>query len=224
MRPDFIISHFQDVTGIHSKQMGVDGETLLRKSNAFWVLTRIKLKIEEFPCFDDDVEIETWPTVVSGFRFNRDYLITKNGKKAVMGTSEWGILDFSEKRPRKSTTVCYPLDMPHREERSGAGDYIVCRESVCEENYHYSQCSRFVDIDTNKHTNNISYLRMMLNCFTPDEYEKNQIQELQINYLRQTFYGDEISVYKKTTDDGIIYIDGKQRDNSIFNGFIAFNR
>lgn len=220
IRPDYIISHFQDITGVHSEQMGVDGKTLMKNSNAFWVLTRIKLKIEQLPSFDETIEIETWPTTVSGFRFNRDYLIFSNGKRTVMGTSEWGILDSADLKPRKSNTVCYPLDMPHREDRSGAGDYFRIREEVCEDDYHHSYRSSFIDIDTNKHTNNLSYLRMTLNCFTPEEYAALNIHELQINFLAQTYYGDEISVYKKATDEGI-YIEGRHDGKSVFNSFIT---
>ena len=66
IRLDRIISHFQDITGLHSGEMGVDGKTLFKKSNAYWVLTKIKLKIIESPKFNDVMDIETWPIAPAG--------------------------------------------------------------------------------------------------------------------------------------------------------------
>ena len=66
MRIDHIVELFQSITGIHSTQMGVDGPTLLEKSNAFWVLTKFKIKINSLPLMEDIVTVETWPTIVKG--------------------------------------------------------------------------------------------------------------------------------------------------------------
>ena len=45
MRLDYVISNIQKVTGFHSSEMGVDGPTTAQKSNAYWVVSKIKLKI-----------------------------------------------------------------------------------------------------------------------------------------------------------------------------------
>ena len=45
------------------------------------------------------------------------------------------------------------------------------------------------------------------------------IDEFQINFLSQTFYGDEIKVYKKKTDYGI-FIEGKHNGIAVFNCFV----
>ncbi len=219
LRLDHIVSHFQDITGLHSSEMGIDAQTLLKNSNAFWVLTKLKLKIERLPRFDEIVEIETWPTMVSAVRFNRDYAINKDGKRIIMGASEWCTLDYTDRKIRKTSSICYPHDMPHREDRSGAGEFLKIRETVCDADYNHAYRSAFVDIDTNKHTNNITYLRMILNCFSPEEFQALKIDALQINFLAQTFYGDEIVTYKKKTDNGF-YIEGQHNGKSVFNCFI----
>ena len=38
MRLDHIVSHFQDITGLHSVEMEIDFDTMFKKSNAFWVM------------------------------------------------------------------------------------------------------------------------------------------------------------------------------------------
>jgi len=216
MRLDHIVTHFQDITGLHSDEMEIDGKTLLEKSNAFWVLTKLKMKIHRLPDFDETVEIETWPTVAKGVRFGRDYRISKDGIPLISGTSDWCTLDFDTRKPRRVDTIHYPHTMPHREDRSDAGEILRIRETVEDADINHKYRSSFVDIDTNKHTNNIAYLRMILNCFSPDEFNELQLDELQVSFLSQTFHGDEITVYKKKTDYGF-YIEGQCNGTGVFN-------
>ena len=79
MRIDHIVELFQAITGIHSTELGVDGPTLLKNSNAFWILTKFKIKIIDFPLMEDKLVLETWPTIVKGVRFGRDFLMQKDG-------------------------------------------------------------------------------------------------------------------------------------------------
>lgn len=216
MRLDHIVTHFQDITGLHSNEMEIDGKTLLEKSNAFWVLTKLKMRIHQFPKFDELVEIETWPTVAKGVRFGRDYIISKDGTPLISGTSDWCTLDYETRKPRRVDTIHYPHTMPHRDDRSDVGDFLRIREAVDDKDFNHIYRSSFVDIDTNHHTNNIAYLRMILNCFTPEEFNELPLDELQISFLSQTFYGDEITVYKKKTGYGF-YIEGQCNKTGVFN-------
>lgn len=223
MRLDHIVTHFQDITGLHSNEMEIDGKTLLEKSNAFWVLTKLKMRIHRFPEFEETVQIETWPTTVKGVRFGRDYNISKDGVPLISCISEWCTIDCDTKKPRRVDTIHYPHSMPHRQDRSDAGEILRLRENVSKENVNHIHCCSFVDIDTNKHTNNIAYLRMILNCFSPSEFGEINICELQVSFLSQTFYGDEITAYKKLTDYGF-YIEGQKSDKAVFNCIIILKR
>lgn len=216
LRLDYIFSHFQNIADLHSKEMGTDGEALLKKSNVFWVLTKVKLKIFEMPRFNDNIMLETWPLKAKGVRYDRDFLFSDGDKALVMGASEWCTLDYTTRKLRRVDSVAYPQDMPFREDRSGAGEYLRIKETVGEDDFNHSYHSSFVDIDTNKHTNNVAYLRMILNCFSPEEFEALSIDEMQVSFLAQTFHGDEIKIYKKKTDYGF-YIEGRNNENSVFN-------
>ena len=56
---------------------------------------------------------------------------------------------------------------------------------------------------------------MALNVFSPEEFISQNFTEFEIHYLSQTYYGDEISVYKKKTDYGY-YIEGKKDNKTTF--------
>ncbi|MBQ8202812.1 MAG: hypothetical protein IJZ75_00840 [Clostridia bacterium] len=219
LRLDHIFLHFENIADLHSKEMKTDGEVLLKKSNVFWVLTKMKLKIADFPRSGETITVETWPLKAKGVRYDRDFCLCNADKPLVMGSSEWCTLDYTSHKLRRVDSVAYPQDMQFRDDRSGAGEFLRAKEAVCDTDLHHTYRSSFVDIDTNKHTNNVAYLRMVLNCFSPDEFELMKMDEFQINFLSQTFYGDEIKIYKKKVDNGF-YIEGKCNETTVFNCII----
>lgn len=219
LRPDHIMTHFQDITGLHSVEMEIDGKTMLELSNAFWVVTKIKMKIHRMPKFEEKVVIETWPTYAKGVRFGRDYTISNNNEILVSCCSEWCTLDYDTKRPRRVESVHYPHFMPHRLDRSAAGEFIKIKEEICDKDFDHNHKVLFTDIDTNNHANNIAYIRMILDCFTIEEFNSLNIDEVQVSYLLQAFYADEVSVYKKKKEYGF-YIEGVSNGQTLFNCII----
>ena len=93
------------------------------------------------------------------------------------------------------------------------------KEEINEADYNHTHRSSFVDIDTNTHTNNVAYLRMILNCFSPKEFNSLSIDEIQVSFISQSFYGDELMIYKKKTDYGF-YIEGQCNVTTVFNCII----
>ena len=106
--------------------------------------------------------------------------------------------------------------MPHRSDFSGAGEFSKKKEQTCQEDFCYSHKVLFVDIDSNQHTNNIAYVRMALNAFIPEEFDNIKLDEFEIYFLSQTFYGDSVDVYKKKTEYGY-FIEGKKDGKTVFN-------
>lgn len=221
IRFDQVLSTFQMLTFFHSAEMQVDGPTLAERSRAFWVLARMKFEIRRLPTMGDALTMTTWPTVVTPFRFLRDYRIaTQDGEDAIVGTSEWCTLDMDSRTLRKSSTIAYPYDMVHLEERSGCTPFTKLRVKVDESDYYYTHTARFGDMDSNGHTNNVVYMRMVLDAFTPEEFYALPISAVEIEYTTQSYLGDEIAIYKKAVDDGV-YIEGQKDGKKIFHCLIG---
>ena len=61
---------------------------------------------------------------------------------------------------------------------------------------------RTSNIDYAGHTNNIEYIRMLLNTFTLEEWGGGIVpRELQIAYVSQSFLNDELSIYATNHKD-----------------------
>lgn len=220
LRIDGILSLLQLITTFHSKEMGVDGYNTAKKSNAFWVVSKFKLKILDIPKLFDHLKVETWPTTVSAIRFNRDYKIIKENSPCVLATSEWCTLDLDTKSLRKTSSICYPFDMEHIKDRSGAGEFSRVTNTTEEQDYSHTHTVLYVDIDSNKHTNNLAYIRMALNAFTPQELQDFNVKEIEVYFQSQSYYKDQIKVYKKQTETGYL-VQGNLGDKTIFSIILA---
>ena len=215
LRFDHILNYFQDVTTTHSYELKVDRETMMKDSNAFWVLTKIKLQVEKLPKWNEEVAIKTYPTTVSPVRFFREFSITSTSGAKVIAKSEWCVLDGTTKTLRRSNSINYPVDMEHLPPNPEIVDFAKIKEEISIINYFYSYKIMYADLDCNNHTNNVVYAKMMINAFTPEEYSSLNIKGIEINFLNQSYYGDTVDVYKKKCDNGY-YIEGKIQDKTIF--------
>lgn len=214
MRFDSILSLFQDMATFHSQEMGVNYEALLDSSNAFWVLSKISLQVNKFPLSNEKCEAETYPTDISGFRFLRELRLKGSEGADVVGHSEWCVLDATTMQLRRSNSIVYPFDMQRRTDNVGL-DFIKERFSTTNEDYVYTYKVMLVDIDCNKHTNNVSYAKMAINSFDLQEFNTFNFTKLEIKFISQSYFGDEIKIYKKVLENKV-YVEGKILDKQIF--------
>ena len=55
---------------------------------------------------------------------------------------------------------------------------------------------RSTNLDYCSHTNNIEYLRFVLNTYSAKTFLEREIARIEIHYGNQTFEGDEIEIFK----------------------------
>ena len=214
LRFDSILNIFQDLSTAHATEMGMGFHTLKENSNAFWVLSKIRFTLNNSVYQTEQATIKTWPLTPSAYRFIRDFKITSLSGE-VLGSSEWCILDWTTNRLRNFSTVKYPEGFNHLSDRSGAGDFLRVNETVNDSDYNHTHKALFTDIDCNGHVNNVAYAKMALNTFTPEEFENHNFKEFEIHFISQSYYGNEIKIYKKGVEKGV-YVEGKLNDKTIF--------
>lgn len=214
LRFDSILTTFQDLATLHATEMGLSFVDLKAQSNAFWVLSKIRFKLNGFIRQNDVVCCKSWPLNPTAYRFIREFKLSA-GVASVLGSSEWCLLDCDTISLRKFSTVNYPNALIHIDEKSGAGDFLRLKEEISASDYNYTYKAKFTDIDCNNHVNNVSYAKMALNAFSPQEFEDYNFSEFEIQFVSQSYFGDEIKIYKKKTDFGV-YVEGKLEDKTIF--------
>ncbi|MDE5563102.1 MAG: hypothetical protein K2J01_06110 [Clostridiales bacterium] len=56
------------------------------------------------------------------------------------------------------------------------------------------------NIDMSQHTNNVEYVRFILNAYTVKELHDRPIREIEIRYISQSYENDVLTVYKQSCD------------------------
>ena len=206
----------QDLATAHSYDMGVDHKTILENSNAFWVLSRVKFKINDNIKNNSKVYLKTWPLKPTGIRFIRDFSFKQNKKSVIVAKSEWCVLDATTFSIRKLDSINYPKDLKHIE--NGVKDIEFSKEKflISDSNFCYDYKVVLTDIDCNNHTNNVAYARMALNAFEINEFKNYNFSNFEIKFINQSFYGNTIKIYKKQINSTTVYIEGWFEDKKIF--------
>lgn len=214
LRCDAILNIFQDLATSHATAMGMGFVDLKEKSNAFWVLSKIRYSLVGNIYQGDAVECKTWPLTPTAYRFVRDFKLSANNGQ-VLGSSEWCVLDWTTGGLRKFSSLDYPQQFEHINERSDTKEFSRLKEEIADSDLCYEYKALYTDIDCNGHVNNVSYSKMALNAFTPQEFDEYAFCGFEIHFNSQTYFGDVIKIYKKILDDGV-YIEGRLEDKTVF--------
>lgn len=200
-----ILSLLQDVATIHSREMGADGPTLLKESNAYWVVTKTRVEITRLPAILEEVVAETWPHSPKGVKCGRSHVVrTADGELLFKAYSEWAVLDADTHAVRRPSTTCMPgegeyiSDPPALEVR-----FLRLRPESDPEKLAYSRPVRYTDLDLSNHVNNVRYAAILLDG--ADEASLSRTPSaLEIHYGREAHLGHLMTVTCDTDGDGTL--------------------
>ena len=98
------------------------------------------------------------------------------------------VIDLDTRKIRKIETVDYPEDM-EAEEAIFNDPYQVLKDEFSEDDYVYTQKVYSSDIDYSRHTNNVSYVRYLINTLPCKFFENNRVTDVEIHYIAETKEG-----------------------------------
>lgn len=217
-----LIKFFQITTFNHSNLMGLDHDSMQKNSNAFWVITKLKIRLNGNIKVGDKISAITWTHELGGVRALRDCVLKNKNSIRVKATSEWCCLDYETRRLRKMSTIHYPeLEMEKTNNLNTT--FTNLKVDVSEKDFVYSKTVRATDIDLNYHTNNLKYNFMALDSFSVDELKSICIQEYEIYFVNESYENDRIDIFKKRVKN-LYYIEGKTNEKTIFRVVIKFKK
>ncbi len=205
LRTEACFMSFQDVASRHAMFLGIDDFSLLEKDNALWVVSKTKIKINRLPRWNDEISVRTWPMGAEGVRCNRCYQIINNGEVFINGITEWVIIDATSRTLRKVESTSYPNDIEWIKEKSIEEKFRRFKDDFTEDDFVYKRLVRSGDIDVTHHTNNVTYITMLLDTFSVKELESMTLKEVEISYLNESLEGETLSIYRKKTDEGYLF-------------------
>ncbi len=211
LRPTVLLAKLEEL-GAHQMIKYPPSNDDLRKEGKGFLLSRAVIEIKKELRDGDTCEGYTFAAANSrGLSFNRCYQLVKDGEVVANIFTVWALLDFEEKKllrveentgiggePEEALTMDIPLRvrMPRAEEHT----------EVAKRRVVYS------DTDLNGHMNNTKYLNML--CDFVDGIEKRHLRGINISYVTEAPFGEELTVYRK--DDGdVCYFKTVRSDGKI---------
>ena len=92
--PSMILFYAQQVAGMHSAELTVGYETLL-KQRMFWAVTRHKVQVTRMPQLGEHIHIETWPMPTTRVAYPRSMVAyDESGNEVFRSISLWVLMDL----------------------------------------------------------------------------------------------------------------------------------
>ena len=152
-----------------------------------WLLSAWQIVIDRRPKLNERIRITTSPYDFKGFLGYRNFMITDAQDEVIVkAASIWTLLDTVKGLPAKPTQEL--LDGYELAPKL-AMEYAPRKIAVLGEGVQQAPFPvRRWQIDSNKHVNNVAYVRMALEFVETQE----RIRELRVEYKRAAHYGDMI--------------------------------
>lgn len=196
-----IANYLQEMAYQHAKRLKW-GFHDLEKKNSAWVLSRFHLKMHHLPGWDDVITIETWPRGVDRLFALRDFRIgNEKGDTIGDATTSWLVVDINSHRPLRITEDI--IDIVTREDTvfSARSEKIEITDQLTEI---YNRKVHFADLDIVGHVNNVSYMEWCMDAIPLEIHTSNELAEIEINFLHEAKYGEEIQLNMSESDNTFI--------------------
>jgi acyl-ACP thioesterase len=185
-----VFNFMQEAASQHADALGVSIQQLLSENNT-WLLSRIKIKMDAYPAWNDRLTVHTWPSGVQRLFALRDFeLKDHRGHTVGAALSAWLVLDTVKKRPVRVGPLVErlkPIDGEHI--LPDRLDKLPALETPAHERVFQV---RYRDLDINQHVNNASYVEWMLEGMPAGDQSELVLAELEINFMAESFLQDRI--------------------------------
>lgn len=202
-----ILGTYQVIEDAITELMGqykVDNITLKDKYNALWVFTKTKIKFIKKLKWNENFVVNSYISLISTVKINLSVeIIDKNNEIAIYSKTELCALDIDTQRIRKISTVGvddsmleekHPIEIVFNK-LDGVNLPLIDKVQI-----------KYTNIDFAHHTNNLEYVRIIMNTYNVAQIENQDIKEMEIIYLNQSFENDILNIRKSNFNDKDIVV------------------
>ena len=183
-----------------------DNIILKSENNAIWVLAKTKVHFNKYPKWRDLIEGTVFNTGIKPIRVETEAQFKdKDNNVLFYANQETCVIDLTDRKIRKINTVNYPTGVQIKE-GINKEKYLRLNTEFTEADKVYEQKIHSTDIDFSYHTNNVSYVKYILNSLNSDFIDSHKITDFEIHYINESKEGQKLSIYKKIKDNEIEFL------------------
>lgn len=180
-----------DVATTHANSWGV-GYARLIVDNQAWVLSRVAIEMKRWPKVNETYTLSTWVEGYNRHFSERNVEITDaDGNVIGYARTIWVVIDLATRQSCDISAFDY------------IRDNINDKECPMEKQGHFktvdrthssSYTFRYSDIDFNQHVNSLRYIRLLLDQWTADFHNRQEIQRFEISYMKEGLDGQTVEI------------------------------
>ncbi|MDE6201313.1 MAG: hypothetical protein K2M47_05510 [Clostridiales bacterium] len=198
-----VIGVFQVVQDAVTETLGrlkMDNPTMRKQYNAVWLFTRNRAKLfNSIPWGDEQFTVTAFVSSITHATLSVDVSIKNaDGVLCAYSRVETCALDLTAMRILRLQTIdaihAVTVEKP---EIDMAFTKFDCSPTEQVDTVRVAS----TNIDMSRHTNNVEYIRFILNTYTVKELHDKPIREMEIRYLSQSYENDVLTVYKQSCGD-----------------------
>lgn len=187
----------QLTAGYHAELGGLSFTDMQQQDQA-WVLSRMRVEIDELPKWRDIITVKTWIYDLQGSRSIRALEMYLGDKKIAGSETFWAVFNTKLRRPEA-------LTLPHEHfekypERRATAESFKKIDISRESNLHIERKVVLSDLDIVFHANNVKYLEWCLDAIDPKPILKNRLASLDMNYMKELMLDDIVEITKGNRD------------------------
>jgi len=215
------LSLIQDMMTEYFETIGSDNIVLKNENNAMWVVTKAKVKFNKYPSWKDKIEGTSYTVRIKPIRVEMETRFCDNNNDILfIAKQEACPIDIETRKIRKINTIKYPTDI-EIDENLIDEEFLRLDKVFNENDKIYEQKVLFSDIDHNGHTNNVCYVKYILNTLTSEFIKKHKIVDFEIHYINESKEADVLDIYKKIYENEIQFLI-KSNDKDIVRARLSF--
>ncbi|XP_074579950.1 palmitoyl-acyl carrier protein thioesterase, chloroplastic-like [Curcuma longa] len=191
-----LMNHLQETALNHVRNAGLMGAGFgstpeMSKRNLIWVVTKMQVLVEQYPSWEDVVQVDTWVASSGKNGMRRDWHIRDyhTGQTILRATSVWVMMNKQTRRLSKipeevrAEIECYFM---HRNPIiDDDGRKLLKLEDDTAEYIQTGLTPRWSDLDVNHHVNNIKYIGWILESVPDSILESHELAGLTMEYRRE---------------------------------------
>lgn len=182
----------QESAAAHAQALGMGHDELLTR-NLSWILSRFHVRVEAYPCWRQELIVETWPSAVSGLFALREFrILDTEGLVLAVATSSWMVIDLAAKKPAPLPEFVTRLHdkCPGRV----LDDAFARLPSPDQALFSCLLETRRSDLDLNRHVNFVKTIELGLEAVPDKVWENRRVSDLEIAFRSEIILGERIIV------------------------------
>ena len=185
-----LCNFMQEAAGKNARALGISA-TELHPRNYAWVLSRMAIRIDAYPRWNDRLQVQTWPSGIRRLLSLRDFLFV-DGQANRIGAcvSAWLVMDRDSRRMVRVEPFLGKLKP--RSDQHVLPNRLNKLHKLSSHEHTQRFTVSYMDLDGNQHVNNVSYIEWMLKGLPMEAQSSGILSGLEINFTAEALLGDDV--------------------------------